>query len=288
MVIDMASSITILKNKYALLSKAERAIADCVFNDPDTVALLSVAELADQAGVAPSTVVRLCKNLGYSGFTQFKIALSPPRREGPVLMPALSKTDDDGTIFQKVFASGVRTLQDTLDMLDPAVIRRVTALLDGARSITFFGVGTSASIAMDAYYRFMRIGRPASFATDNHIMRVAASQLGADDVAVALSHCGKTTDTVETLRLARQAGAHTIALTSYADSPICVYADEALVVYSDEILYPMEAVSARIAHIAVLDALCVCLAARDYDAGLEHSRMLQDLFRPLRQEKSNG
>ena len=53
MVIDMASSITILKNKYALLSKAERAIADCVFNDPDTVALLSVAELADQAGVAP-------------------------------------------------------------------------------------------------------------------------------------------------------------------------------------------------------------------------------------------
>lgn len=110
-------------------------------------------------------------------------------------------------------------------------------------------------------------------------MRVAASQLGADDVAVALSHCGKTTDTVETLRLARQAGAHTIALTSYADSPICAYADEALVVYSDEILYPMEAVSARIAHIAVLDALCVCLAARDYDAGLEHSRMLQDLFR---------
>lgn len=72
-------------------------------------------------------------------------------------MPALSKTDDDSAIFQKVFASGVRTLQDTLDMLEPTVIRRVTGLLDGARSITFFGVGTSASIAMDAYYRFMRL-----------------------------------------------------------------------------------------------------------------------------------
>lgn len=39
MVMNMVSSITVLKNKYAVLSKAERAIADCVFSAPDTVAL---------------------------------------------------------------------------------------------------------------------------------------------------------------------------------------------------------------------------------------------------------
>ena len=58
-------------------------------------------------------------------------------------------------------------------------------------------------------------------------------------------------------------------------------------VYSDEIRYPMEAVSARIAHIAVLDALCVCLSVQDYDTSLERAQTILDLFRPLRQEKAN-
>lgn len=287
----MSNSLTVLKNHYKDLSRAEKAIADCMLNEPDLLARLSVAELSDKAGVAPSTVVRMCKNLGYSGFTQFKIASLPslsPLQEGPVLMPAISPTDDNCTIFQKVFASDVSALQDTLDMLDSANIERIVALLGEARSITFFGVGTSASVAMDAYYRFMRIGRPAFFATDNHIMRVAASQLHENDVAVALSHTGKTIDTVETLRIAKLAGAHTIALTSYNDSPICSYADEALVVYSDEIRYPIEAVSARVAHIAVLDALCVCLAVRNYENSLEHVKTVQELFRPLRRGKPNG
>jgi RpiR family carbohydrate utilization transcriptional regulator len=247
---------------------------------------MSVGELADKSGVAPSTVVRLCKNLGFSGFAQFKIGLISLKKGIPAIMPAVSRTDDTHTIFQKVFESSVRTLQDTLEMLDPAVTERVVEMLGKAKSIYFFGVGTSATIAMDAYYRFMRIGLPAFFATDNHIMRVTASQLGPGDVAVAISHCGKTIDTVETLRIARQSGAGTIALTSYAGSPICAYADEALVVYSDEIRYPMEAVSARIAHIAVLDALCVCMSMKDYDNSLKRTQKVLEIFQPLRKENA--
>lgn len=281
------NSITILKNRYPHLSKAEKSVADQVFAAPEAVALMSVAELADRAQVAPSTIVRLCKNLGFSGFAQFKIGLAPAMKGEPTILPALSPSDDTHTIFKKVFLSGVRALQDTLEMLDPLTTQRVVKLLDGAKSISFFGVGTSATIAMDAYYRFMRIGRSAYCATDNHIMRVAACQLGKDDVAFGISHCGKTVDTVETLRLAKEAGAKTIALTNYAASPLCAHADEALVVYSDEIRYPMEAVSARIAHIAVLDALCVCLSILNYDQSLKKAQQVQEVFSPLRRDKAD-
>lgn len=281
------NSITILKNKYSDLSKAEKSVADQVLAAPESTAVLSVGELADRAGVAPSTIVRMCKNLGFSGYAQFKIGLLTARKEEPTILPALSPLDDTPTIFRKVFESSVSTLQDTLDMLNPATMECVVDLMNHAKSITFFGVGTSATIAMDAYYRFMRIGRPAFFATDNHIMRVSASQLGEEDIAVALSHSGKTIDTVETLRIARQCGARTIAITSYADSPICAYADEKIIVYSDEIRYPMEAVSARIAHIAVLDALCVCLSVQDYDRSIERTQTVLNLFRPMRKEKAD-
>lgn len=281
------SSLVVLKNRYAMLSKAERAVADYVLAKPEAVTLMAVSEVAAQSGVAPSTVVRLCKNLGFTGFLQFKSLLLAPRAQAPTLLPALSREDDDLTIFKKVFSSSIRTLHDTLDMLDPAVIKRVAQCLANARTITFFGVGTSATVAMDAYYRFMRIGRPSFYAVDNHIMRVAAAQLRAGDVAVALSHSGETIDTIQTVRIAREAGAFTIALTSHAQSPICTYAHETLVVYSDEIHYPMEAVSARIAHIAALDALCVCMSVRDYDKSLLHISQVQALYRPLRREKAD-
>ena len=157
-------------------------------------------------------------------------------------------------------------------------VEAAVKMMTDAKSIHFFGVGTSATIAQDAYYRFMRIGYPAYCEVDSHIMQIAASQLTDKDVAVAVTHCGSTIDTVETLRVAKEHGAKTLAITSNRDTPICRYADISIVVYSDEINYPIEAVSARIAHIAVLDALCVALSLLSPERTAKCMEQMNELF----------
>ena len=83
----------------------------------------------------------------------------------------------------------------------------------------------------------------------------------------------------------RKAGADTIAITSYNNSPICRYADVVLAIYSDEARYPIEAVSARIAHIAVLDAICVALSLEQtYQRTMEHVKSMNLLFKDLRKK----
>src|SRR5947207_1305337 len=70
-----------------------------------------------------------------------------------------------------------------------------------------------------------RIGRVSFAWNDTHIMLTSAAVLGPGDVAVGISHTGATTDTVEALRVARERGATTVALTNYPTSPITEVAD---------------------------------------------------------------
>lgn len=51
-------------------------------------------------------------------------------------------------------------------MLDRDELAKAADALLEAERIEFYGVGTSAPIATDAYYRFMRIGLPVYAATD--------------------------------------------------------------------------------------------------------------------------
>ena len=274
-----------LKNRYHTLSDVERRGADYILSHPAQVRELTIGEFAKRAKIAPSGAVRLCKDLGLSGYAHLKRELLKDPSLCACVIPDANACDTLSETFEKVFSSSVRSLQDTLSMLDMSGVENAVNALAGARNIHFFGVGTSATIAQDAYYRFMRIGLPAHAEVDSHIMLIAAAQLGAEDVAVAISHCGATLDTVETLRIAKARGAHTIAITSRAESPILSYADTGIVVYSDEIRYAVEAVSARIAHIAVLDALCVVLSLRAPERTAAHVRAMNELFANKRSGK---
>ena len=200
-------SITILKLKYDRLTTAEKKIADVILSDPEAAVGFSAAELADRAGVAPSTTVRLGKSLGYSGYADLKISISRDlgKREkrseddGVFTMP-----DDGGAAgaFSRVFQSSIKALQDTAAMLVREELERVVSILYNARRICFFGVGTSATVAMDAHYRLLQLGYDTCVFTDELYMRVAASNMKENDVAVCISHSGNTTTTADAMALA--------------------------------------------------------------------------------------
>ena len=85
------------------------------------------------------------------------------------------------------------------------------------------------------------------------------------EVAMGISHSGKTRPIVDALRFAKEAGAQTVALTSFVGSLVYKESDFAISVFSDEETYPVEAISARIAHTCVIDAIIMCLVAENFE-----------------------
>jgi RpiR family transcriptional regulator, carbohydrate utilization regulator len=153
-------------------------------------------------------------------------------------------------------------------VLDEQLLEQaVEALLSAAR-IEFYGIGPSMPIALDAYYRFLRIGLPVTVTTDAAMQAVSAANLPPNSVAFAISHSGRTRETFHALRCARSAGAFCILLSSHMHTPLSDYVDIALITASRETAFRTAALTSRIAHLSVIDALYVAVALRRPEASL--------------------
>ena len=139
-----------------------------------------------------------------------------------------------------------------------------------AQRIFIFGVGTSSAVAVDAAYRFSQLDVQTYAYTDILQMNVMASNMKKGDVAFGISHSGRTKAVVDAMRCAKKAGATTIALTSFTKSVLYTESDYSISVYADEKNYPVEAVSARIAHMCVIDALILTIASLNYEDYSKH------------------
>lgn len=249
--------------RSAGLSPAEQRVARAVLSEPQHVFEMSVTELATFSESSVGTVVRFCQRMGLRGFQDLKMRLareSLPAQER--LLHEVTGSDDPQDVLAKVFAGTARALEEAGPAVDPAALGRIVERLTTARRIVFAAVGTSAPLAADIAYRLTTIGLPATFPADVHVQHVTARMLGADDVCFAISHTGSTTETLAVTKAAAQAGATTVALTSFLDSPLTGLVDHLLVAGSRETTYRIEAMTSRLVHLAVLDAIYVAIALR--------------------------
>jgi RpiR family carbohydrate utilization transcriptional regulator len=250
------------------LNRSDALVARVVVEDPMRVVHLSVQELAQEAGVAPSSVVRCCQRLGFRGFQQLKIALAQDL--GAARVPgggpwAREGEASPGGILQGVFSTVSRTLEDSLSTLSEEGFAAAVPALREAKKVLFVGVGTSAPLAQDGAYRFATIGVDAEAPPDVHTQHVKARLLSEGDVCLAVSHTGSTTETVSSVRSAKGAGALVIAVTSFSRSPLTEHADVVLVAGGPEDSFRLEAMTSRVAHLCVLDALFLAVARSDVE-----------------------
>lgn len=259
-----------IHNMFENLTQTEQRIADYILKFPEKCTNITAKELADVCGTVPSAVNRMCKSIGIQGFAKLKIALaSAIAQDGKDNLP-FNQEDNEKTIFNKVFNSGINTIKNTFQMLDFLNIKTMAEKLASAKRIFVFGVGTSSVIAVDAAYRLSQLDIQAYAYTDILQMGVMAKNMKDGDIAFGISHSGMTKAVVDTMRAAKKAGARTMALTSFAKSFLYNESDYSICVYADEKNYPVEAVSARVAHICIVDALMLTIASYNYDDYVKH------------------
>lgn len=261
-----ASVRALIRGHAASLSPTERVVATHVLGDPDGVVRLGIVDLAAAAQVSTGSVLRFCHRIGFDGYRSFKLALAAEMGSRFAVLPQeIEASDSPMQIARKVFAADVQALTQSLSMLDEAAFEQALESIDAASHTEIFGVGSSLPIALDAYYRLLRIGVPIGIATDTHMQAVRASRLRPGDVAFVISHTGRTVETLAAASEARAAGATVIGLSSFFDTPLLELAHTHLVTATGESTFRVEAMASRIAHLSVVDALSVALAVRRFD-----------------------
>jgi RpiR family transcriptional regulator, carbohydrate utilization regulator len=245
------------------LRQAEARLGEYIRSHPHDVIQLSITDLADRSETSEATVVRLCRKLGFRGFQDFKIGLAQ-WLVGPfqTIHEEIEEQDTIDAVKAKVFGATVQALQDTLSVIDSRDLTRAVELLDSATRVIFIGAGNSGWVSMDAALKLLKVGVNAAAYVDEHSQLVAASLLSPGGVAVGVSHSGATRDTLEALQVAKRSGASIICITGAPKSPITRVADVKLFTAAKETGFKTEAMTSRIAQLAIVDTLFVNVALR--------------------------
>ena len=257
-----------IKLLYNEMGKAEKQIADWIFENPGKIISLSIVELAEQCKCSEATIVRFSKRLGLSGYQELKISLASESGNS-VISTGITQDDSAYEIYEKVANDIYCSLEKTKKSLNAESMAAAAKALCSATKIVVFGLGNSASVALDASHKFLRAGLNAVAYSDNHMQMIAASHLTENDVVLGISHSGSSKDIVEALKTAKAHGATTICLTNNGKSPILKQSDIVLSTASDETQYSILGLNSRIAQLAIIDALYFYIVCNRSEEALE-------------------
>ena len=252
-----------IRDALTQLRPAERKVADMVLSDVDFAMRASITELAQRAEVSEPSVTRFCRAVGANGLRDFKMQLAQSAAGGlPYASTAVARDDAIQTLLDKVGEAAVDGITHARGDLDPVVVETAIAALASARRVYFFGVGSgSGLVAQDAALRFLRLDIAASAFTDGHLQRLYAGLLEPGDVAFAISHSGRSVEVNESIQIAKERGATTIALTNVG-SRLAWLVDIPLLLRVPGTIDPHTPGVSRLVHLCIMDALAIGVALK--------------------------
>jgi DNA-binding MurR/RpiR family transcriptional regulator len=246
------------------LQSANARVARLILEQPNVMIYKSASEVGEMAQTSSATVVRCAQKMGFKGFHDLKLALANELAVFEEAQSPAPTTDDPRlSVLAHITMAGAESVRDAGALVDPEAFDAVVGEITDARRVVFFGVGTSAPLCQDAAYRFSAIGVLAEAPSDVHVQHVQARLLTDQDVCVVVSHTGSTRETLTVAQAASDGGATTVAITSFASSPLTELVDHVIVAGTRELALRLEAMASRLAHLALLDALLVAVAGRD-------------------------
>lgn len=271
-----------IRDRLPELSGEEKSLAEYIMLNFTAVPGLSLVQLAESAQVSPSTVVQFCDDVGCEGFYGLHTALAEIDSVAASIFFERIDTFDLQHTVQSVFDNIRGMLDQTLASLDMDSMQKAVDAISTAEHVSILGLGTSGSIAQEFAYRLEWIGISCEQYVDPHRQLMGVMLLTDRDLAIAVSHSGRTKTIVNALRLARERGARTMCITDFPRSPITEQADIVISAVHAENSLGVEMVATRAAHLALVDALTMCVALRNRERAIRSIKLNERLLVNLR------
>ena len=240
-----------------------RAILDAILEDPDRVVEESFEQLAERSGGSVPTIMRTCRDLGFAGLREFKLALAQELAlGGSPLHRRVNIEDTAENVVSKIARSAAASVAGVRNQLDMATLAAAVDAIAAAPHIDVVGAGnTSWFMATDLQARLFRLGLSCTAWSDYHLQQVAAGAQKRGGVVIAITHVGGMPSLLDAVSIARAQGAKVIAITR-PSSPLAERADIllGLSVPDDAVMHV--GIDAYLAHLTLIEILTVLVAQR--------------------------
>jgi DNA-binding MurR/RpiR family transcriptional regulator len=242
-----------------------KRVARYVLNHADDIGLNSMRRVALDAGVAPNTLLRLVRNLGFEDYQQFRAPFRDRLRREIDRFPdqarwlqSLARCGRHRQLFSQMAEASLSNIESLYAHVDPDAVRQAADLIDGARCVYVYGVGIGSALAHYFWYiahmgaaNFILVPQPSNLPIDDLVA------IGPQDVLLTMTFSPYRKEIVELARYAREQGAQIVAISDGRSSPIMRYARHAFITP----MHTPQFFSSLIAVTALLETLLAFIVA---------------------------
>ncbi len=254
-----------------------RAILNAMLEDPDRVLEESFEQLASRSGSSVPTIMRTCRDLGFAGLREFKLALAQELAlGGSPLHRRVSIEDTADDVVGKIARSAAASVAGVRNQLDMAVLSAAVNAIAAAPHIDIVGAGnTSWFMSTDLQARLFRLGLSVTAWSDYHLQQVAAGAQKPGGVVIAITHVGGMPSLLDAVDIARAQGAKIVAITR-PGTPLAERADLllGLSVPDDAVMHV--GIDAYLTHLTLIEILTVLVAQRVGEPAVQRLRGVRE------------
>ena len=260
-IVDFSQIIT---DHYNDLTKSEKQIADYLRKNQEESAFLSIGELAQRLELSEATLVRFARALGFDSYPAMRELLQENFRRRVThsvrLRSRLNELREAGDIFERLVASEIDYLTQSLESVNREALHQAIDLLRTRKRLFIFGLGPSISLVELMKIRLERFGQQVvTLTTAGREFLEPLLLLTKDDVLFVICFFDVSPALRLVLDYAQEVHCPTIMLTDTLGS---IIGDKADVVLSAK-RGPVSGTHSLVVPMTIINALLLVLASEE-------------------------
>lgn len=189
------------------LTETEDQIVDYIRKNQEMVSKMSIQSLSKKLQVVPTTIMRLSKKLGYSGYSELKLSLLKDVNEG------------------KSYRFLPSSLLKTMEMIDNDLIERIAELIKKCDTCYWFGVGESQFFCEMMVTNLKSQNKNSASSGQYHEIERTVRASTKNDLILFISASGNNQRLIQYAKQAKEKGVPIISITHCLKNPLAECCD---------------------------------------------------------------
>lgn len=254
------------------MSNNEKIVANYLLKADENIEKDTVRTVAEKTYTSPSTIIRLCHKLGFTGFSDFKnkflneVKYFNLQFQNVDVNFPFRREDTAREVMSKITDLYIETIKDTEKVVDMRTLLRCRKIYSESEEIHIFSYGTYLNQAYSFKEKMMKIGKKVMISSNLNYQLYEAEIMQAGDIAIIISYSGETNNSLLIAKQCRKNNIPTIAITSIGENDLTKICDETLYISTKESLYKnIGDYSIHLSVSYVLDVLYSLIFQNDFE-----------------------
>lgn len=225
------------------INSTEKRIVEYILENYSSFSKMKITDMANSLYISSNTIIRLCKKLGYSGFSELKYDIISSNN----LHEGINLNSDHISIHNSII--------QTLSLNSSEAIHEAAELIHNSNRIVFFSLGLSQYSALSFCKRIQYFNKMCLVPKDRDENILFANNLGKGDLVFMISASGETDIIKKIIGIVKTKKVKIISITGLSQNFLSQLSDLALYAYLKEYHIKNHDLTSRLGFNIILDLI---------------------------------